>query len=56
MKATWTRHVAWNGTTTDQTFNSNYQPPALFHKEEQKTTPNPETVPTTNNQPLTTVN
>jgi len=56
LKATWTRHVAFNGQTTDQTFNSTYQPPALFHKEEQPTTPNPETVPTTNNQPVTQTN
>ncbi len=53
MKATWTRHVTQNGETTTQTFNSNYQPPALFHPEEQKATPNPETVATINNQPTT---
>lgn len=33
MKATWTRHVTMNGQTTDQTFNSTYLPPALFHPE-----------------------
>ena len=53
MKATWTRHVAINGETKTQTFNSVYQPPALFHPEEQKETPNPETVATINNQPVT---
>jgi vancomycin resistance protein YoaR len=53
MKATWTRHVTKNGETSTQTFNSIYQPPALFHKEEQTSTPNPETTPTVNNQPVT---
>jgi vancomycin resistance protein YoaR len=52
LKATWTRHVTLNGETTTQTFNSTYQPPALFHKEEQKATPNPETLATANNQPV----
>src|SRR5258708_895032 len=53
MKATWTRHVTLNGQTADQTFNSVYQPPALFHKVEQSSTPNPQTTPTVNNQPIT---
>ena len=53
MKATWTRHVTLNGQTSDQTFYSVYQPPALFHKVEQTATPNPETTPTVNNQPVT---
>ena len=34
MKATWTRDITANGTTTSDTFKSNYQPPALFHKTE----------------------
>ena len=34
MKATWTRHVMNNGTTTTVTFKSVYQSPALFHKTE----------------------
>ncbi|MBX4191736.1 MAG: VanW family protein, partial [Candidatus Doudnabacteria bacterium] len=53
LKATWTRHVTKNGDKVTQVFNSVYQPPALFHKQEQKSTPNPETTPTTNNQPIT---
>ncbi len=55
MKATWTRHVTNNGETVTQTFKSVYQPPALFHKQEQVSTPNPETTPTINNQPVTPV-
>jgi vancomycin resistance protein YoaR len=53
LKATWTRHVTKNGETITQVFKSNYQPPALFHKEEQKSTPNPETQQTALNQPIT---
>jgi len=34
MKATWTRLVTLNGQTSTSTFNSVYQPPALFHKTE----------------------
>jgi hypothetical protein len=36
MKATWTRLVtsAATGQTRTDVFNSNYQPPALFHKTE----------------------
>ncbi len=34
MKATWTRLITQNGTTTTDTFKSNYQSPALFHKTE----------------------
>jgi hypothetical protein len=34
MKAIWTRIVALNGQTSTSTFNSVYQPPALFHKTE----------------------
>ncbi|MBX4186933.1 MAG: VanW family protein [Candidatus Doudnabacteria bacterium] len=56
LKASWTRHVTLNGQTADQTFYSVYQPPALFHKEAQAATPNPEAVPTTNNQPVTQTN
>jgi vancomycin resistance protein YoaR len=53
MKATWTRHVTKDGEKITQTFSSIYQPPALFHPEEQAATPNPETVATINNQPVT---
>ena len=53
LKAVWTRHVTLNGQTTDQVFNSTYQPPALFHKVEQKSTPNPDAIATANNQPVT---
>ncbi len=35
MKATWKRDVTKNGVTRNDVFNSVYQPPALFHKEEQ---------------------
>ncbi len=34
MKATWTRDVFNNGTTTTETFKSTYLSPALFHKQE----------------------
>lgn len=34
MKATWTRIVTINGQTSTSTFQSTYQPPALFHKTE----------------------
>jgi len=45
MKAYWTRTVIKNGVKDTHTFNSVYQPPALFHKQEQFV-PNP-TTPTT---------
>lgn len=35
LKASWTREVSQNGTTTVDTFKSVYLSPALFHKEEQ---------------------
>ncbi len=35
MKAEWTRLVEKNGETASSTFKSVYQPPALFHKQEQ---------------------
>ncbi len=55
MKASWSRTVTMaNGETSKQTFNSTYQPPALFQKVEQSTTPNPQTTETPNNQPVTT--
>ncbi len=47
MKATWTRHVTQNGEVTTQTFNSTYQPPALFHPVAQVSTPNPQSPPET---------
>jgi vancomycin resistance protein YoaR len=34
MKASWTRDITMDGTTTSQTFYSNYQSPALFHETE----------------------
>jgi vancomycin resistance protein YoaR len=39
MKATWTRDIFNNGTTTTVTFKSTYLPPALFHKTEEFITP-----------------
>ena len=45
MKAIWTRHVSLNGQQSEQIFKSTYLPPALFHPEEQATTPNPQTPP-----------
>ena len=49
MKATWIRHVTENGSTTTQTFNSNYLPPSLFEKDStvQASTPNPQAAPST---------
>jgi vancomycin resistance protein YoaR len=38
MKASWTREVFNNGTTTTDTFKSTYLPPALFHKPEATST------------------
>jgi vancomycin resistance protein YoaR len=35
MKAYWTRKVTKNGETKEERFNSTYQPPALFHRQEQ---------------------
>jgi vancomycin resistance protein YoaR len=35
LKAYWIRHVTKNGVTTDSTFNSVYQSPALFNKQEE---------------------
>jgi vancomycin resistance protein YoaR len=48
MKATWTRHVTQNGSTTTQVFNSTYLPPAQFPHDstEQAATPNPQAPPT----------
>lgn len=42
MKATWTRHVTLNGVTTDYIAKSTYLPPALFKRETQASTPNPQ--------------
>lgn len=39
MKASWTRTIIKNGKSTSQTFSSNYQSPALFHKQEKFPTP-----------------
>ncbi len=39
MKASWSRTVEKDGKKTSQTFNSIYQPPALFHKQEKFPTP-----------------
>lgn len=49
LKASWSRHVSKNGNMRDDTFKSNYLPPALFKKEEQFVTASPtvtEVVPT----------
>ncbi len=43
MKATWKRTVTKNGKSESQTFNSVYQSPALFHKQEQFVTAKPTT-------------
>jgi vancomycin resistance protein YoaR len=66
MKATWTKRVTLNGQTTEQVFNSTYQPPELFETTTQAATPNPqaeatpantttaptETTPTTPDEPV----
>jgi vancomycin resistance protein YoaR len=49
MKATWTRHVDFNGQITTQVFNSKYLPPALFHP----VIPPPVPAPTPEPPPLT---
>lgn len=46
LKAAWTRHVTRNGETREDTFKSNYLPPALFKKEEKFVTATPEPQPT----------
>jgi vancomycin resistance protein YoaR len=46
MKATWTKRVTLNGHTTEQVFNSTYQPPALFETTTQAATPNPQAATT----------
>jgi vancomycin resistance protein YoaR len=53
LKATWTRHVTLAGETTTQVFNSTYQPPALFQKQQTTvaSTPNPQTENTPANTP-----
>ncbi|MBX4205014.1 MAG: VanW family protein [Candidatus Doudnabacteria bacterium] len=55
LKATWTRHVTLNGETTTQTFNSTYQPPALFQKQQTTvaSTPNPQAESTPANSSTT---
>lgn len=61
MKTYWTRHVTDNGAVTTQTFNSTYQPPALFKRVTtvEPSTPNPQsetppsTEPETINEPTT---
>ena len=44
MKATWTRHVDYQGNVTTQVFNSTYLPPAQFHHDT-PTPPPPAPVP-----------
>lgn len=60
LKASWTRHVSVQGTTREDTFKSNYLPPALFKKEEKfvtaTTEPQPTPNPTTTPAPTTTQN
>lgn len=51
MKAIWTRKVILQGSVSEQTFKSTYLPPALFHPEEQASTPNP-TPPPPNPEPI----
>lgn len=46
MKATWQREVTFNGHTTQDILKSVYQPPALFHKQEQFVTAATSTTPT----------
>lgn len=46
MKATWTRHVTINGTTSTYVAQSNYVSPNLYKKVEQATTPNPQATAT----------
>lgn len=46
MKAVWTKRVTLNGETSEQVFNSTYQPPALFQTATQATTPNPDATQT----------
>lgn len=46
LKASWTRHITISGTTREDTFKSNYLPPALFKKEEKFVTATPEPLPT----------
>jgi vancomycin resistance protein YoaR len=60
MKATWSRTVTKNGKAETNSFSSNYQPPALFHKKEEfvanpesPVSPNP-TQPTEQTPPTTT--
>ncbi len=43
MKATWTRTVTKDGVMKKDVFNSVYQPPALFHKQESYVTAKPDT-------------
>lgn len=50
MKATWIRHITKDGVTTTDTYNSNYLPPALFHKEEKLDSPG-QTPPTISQLP-----
>ncbi len=62
LKASWTRTVVKNGISDTKTFNSNYQPPALFHKTEtfvanpgSNITPPPTTPPAGGTTPPITV-
>lgn len=55
MKASWTRTVIKDGNEDKRTFNSTYQPPALFQVAAQASTPNPQSTENTNNsQPAPT--
>ncbi len=49
MKAVWTKKVTLNGQTTEQVFNSTYQPPELFQTTTQASTPNPQATETPGN-------
>lgn len=58
MKATWEREVTKNGQTKKDVFKSVYQPPALFHKQEEfvSSGPNSTTAPPPTPTPATTAN
>ncbi|MBP9686633.1 MAG: VanW family protein [Candidatus Doudnabacteria bacterium] len=51
LKASWTRHVTVQGVTREDTFKSNYLPPALFKKEETFVTASPAPTPTQTPEP-----
>jgi vancomycin resistance protein YoaR len=56
MKAEWTRIIEKDGVTSSSTFKSIYQPPALFHKQEQFVGSGPTPTPTPTPSPKPTTN